>query len=76
MATYEDMWNIPQHFRPDIGIYLGKVLLNFKENNLEPPNYVDVKRKLIKKYGNKDAPVITYTWNYSRDGESSEQFIK
>ena len=53
MATYEDMWNIPQHFRPDIGIYLGKVLLNFKENNLEPPNYVDVKRKLIKKYGNK-----------------------
>lgn len=51
MATYEEMWNIPQHFQPDIGIYLAKVLMNFKENNLEPPNYVDVKRKLIKKYG-------------------------
>lgn len=51
MASYEDMWKIPQHFQPDIGIYLAKVLTKFKENNLEPPNYVDVKRKLIKKYG-------------------------
>lgn len=51
MASYEDMWKVPEHFQPDIGIYLGKVLLNFKGNNMEPPNYVDVKRKLIKKYG-------------------------
>ena len=51
MVTYKDMWNIPEHFQPDIGIYLGKVLINFKDNNMEPPNYVDVKRKLINKYG-------------------------
>ena len=51
MTTYDDMWKVPAHFQPDIGIYLGMVLLNFKGNNMEPPNYVDVKRKLIKKYG-------------------------
>ncbi len=43
-----------------------------KKYNIDNPKYL---KKLIKKYGSKDTPRITYTWNYSRDGESSDYYI-
>tara|TARA_Y100000591_G_C21714498_1_gene635361 strand:- start:94 stop:759 length:666 start_codon:yes stop_codon:yes gene_type:complete len=57
MATLWDrqkLWNVPEHFQADILIYLGHVLHNYKDENKEPPDYLETKQMLEQMGYNKE----------------------
>lgn len=48
---YKQLWQVPFYHKPDMITYLDKVLGNFYQENIPPPDYLETKKILEKRYG-------------------------
>ena len=49
--SYKNLWKVPFYHKPDMLVYLDKVLDNYDRANLPPPDYLETKKILENKYG-------------------------
>ena len=48
---YKQLWQVPFYHKPDMITYLDKVLGNFYQENIPPPDYLETKKILENRYG-------------------------
>lgn len=48
---YKLLWKVPFYHKPDMITYFDKVLGNFYQENIPPPDYLETKKILEKRYG-------------------------
>ena len=59
--SYKNLWKVPFSNKPDMLVYLDKVLDNYDRANLPPPDYLETKKILKERYGD-----VVFTQNKGR----------